>query len=153
MKKQTDSKYSKRGTPASGSPRTRRVITLVAVSFLVAALVGVLLVGRIRKFDEQLQMLMGRWVRPDGGYVLDIREARRDGKLDASYYNPRPINVSTSRVTRKEKRPYLFIELTDVGYPGATYDLSYDEQNDILFGIYFQPTVNERFEVVFVRME
>jgi hypothetical protein len=153
MKIKTSKTPPKKRHPEGGSRWMRRVIALVAVSFLAAALLGVSLVQRNRKYDEQLQMLVDRWMRPDGGYVLDIRDAKRDGTLDVAYYNPRPINVSNARVTRQDKRPYLFIELTDVGYPGATYDLRYDAQEDALFGVYFQPSVNEYFEVVFVRME
>jgi hypothetical protein len=39
-------------------------------------------------------LLRGRWVRPDGGYVIEIREAQAGGGPDAAYLNPRPINVS-----------------------------------------------------------
>src|SRR5262245_38211615 len=38
--------------------------------------------------------LVGRWQRPDGGYVIEIRNVATNGKLDAGYFNPRPINVA-----------------------------------------------------------
>ena len=37
--------------------------------------------------------LNGRWLRPDGGYVLDIR-VDTTGKIDAIYLNPKPINIA-----------------------------------------------------------
>ena len=42
--------------------------------------------------------LIGRWLRPDGGYVIDIRKIHADGKMDAGYYNPQPINVSRAEL-------------------------------------------------------
>ena len=44
------------------------------------------------KIDEQ--RLLGHWVRPDGGYVLELKEIGKDGTLKAAYFNPRPINVA-----------------------------------------------------------
>lgn len=32
--------------------------------------------------------LNGRWLRLDGGYVIDVRKIDADGKVDVSYYNP-----------------------------------------------------------------
>ena len=32
-------------------------------------------------------VLTGRWVRPDGGYVISVKAVDADGKLDASYAN------------------------------------------------------------------
>jgi len=37
------------------------------------------------------QRLEGRWVRPDGGYVLELKDIKKDGSLTAAYFNPRPI--------------------------------------------------------------
>jgi len=102
---------------------------------------------------DNLQRLVGRWVRPDGGYVIEIRSVDADGKLRAAYFNPRPINVSQARVTKAQEKPHILIELRDVGYPGATYTLTYDAQNDVLAGLYFQPTAGQSFDVVFVRMQ
>jgi len=78
------------------------------------------------KADEAgAERLVGRWLRPDGGYVLDIRRAQVDGRLDASYFNPRPINVSRAEWRREGGQLRVFIELRDVNYPGSTYTLGY----------------------------
>src|SRR6266850_2054637 len=34
------------------------------------------------------QSLKGRWLRPDGGYVLEIRDINPDGMMDVAYFNP-----------------------------------------------------------------
>jgi len=98
--------------------------------------------------------LVGKWLRPDGGYVLEIRAATDDGKLDAAYFNPNPINVSQATWRRNEEQGLaVFVELRDAGYPGATYRLIYQAAEDKLTGAYHQPTHGETFAVEFVRKE
>ena len=45
--------------------------------------------------------LKGRWMRTDGGYILSVKDVDPGGKMDAAYYNPRPINVSKRKPRRK----------------------------------------------------
>jgi hypothetical protein len=96
--------------------------------------------------------LVGRWIRPDGGYIIEISNVDSNGLLEAAYFNPQPINVSQARLTVVNKKPQVFIELKDVGYPGATYTLIYLPEQEVLAGLYYQPAVGQSFEVVFVRM-
>jgi len=99
------------------------------------------------------QTLVGKWVRPDGGYIISVRSVHPDGRVDAGYFNPRPINVSRAEASAEGNAVKLFIELQAAGYPGSTYELIYDPGNDALVGIYFQAAMQQRFEVVFVRTE
>jgi hypothetical protein len=99
------------------------------------------------------EKLKGRWLRPDGGYVIEIRSVGSGGKLDATYSNPRPINVSKAEASQDGAVTKVFIELRDVNYPGSTYNLTYEAQSDQLEGIYYQAAIRERFEVIFVRMK
>jgi hypothetical protein len=98
-------------------------------------------------------MLKDRWQRPDGGYILEIRNVEPGGKMDAGYFNPRPINVAKSEASYDGQTVKIFIELRDVNYPGSTYDLNFDPPSDSLKGIYYQAAIQQRFEVVFVRMK
>ena len=97
--------------------------------------------------------LKGRWRRPDGGYVIEIRNVDASGKMDVAYSNPKPINVSKAEATREGSVTKVFIELRDSGYPGSTYTLTYDPQSDQLKGVYFQAAIQQNFEVVFFRTE
>jgi hypothetical protein len=99
----------------------------------------------------QFERLEGRWVRPDGGYVLLIEDVKPDGALKASYFNPRQINVHAAKWSAEDGRPHLFIELRDVNYPGSKYDLIYVSEHDVLGGTYFQAVYKQTFEVYFVR--
>ena len=101
----------------------------------------------------EYQRLVGRWVRPDGGYVIDIRKIAADGTTETYYYNPRSIKVSRAAASRVGATTKVFIELRDIGYPGATYTLVYKPQEDVLAGVYFQPAVGQSFNVVFFRKQ
>jgi hypothetical protein len=96
--------------------------------------------------------LHGRWLRPDGGYILDIQGVDARGKIDAMYLNPRPILVSRAEATRDSSILRVFVELRAPGYPGSTYTLTYDPTRDQLVGIYFQAALQQRFDVTFVRV-
>lgn len=109
--------------------------------------------GRGAVSREDFQPLVGKWLRPDGGYVISVRSVDPDGRVDADYYNPRPINVSRAEASREGETIRLFIELQAPGYPGSTYNLLYKPSDDVLAGVYFQAAMQQRFEVVFVRTQ
>ncbi len=83
-----------------------------------------------------MHKLVGRWLRTDSPYVIEIREVSPDGTLRAGYYNPQPINVSAAKVENKNNTLQVFVELHDTGYPGPNYMLNYDPENDTLEGNY-----------------
>ncbi len=64
--------------------------------------------------QTDFQRLEGKWVRPDGGYVLELRNIKKDGSMTAGYFNPRPIKVFRAEAGRKDGRITLFVELRDV---------------------------------------
>ena len=97
------------------------------------------------------ERLVGRWLRPDGGYVLEIRHAELDGRLDAAYLNPRSIHVARAEWRREGGSLTVFIELQDVNYPGSTYRLAFSPEPDRLTGAYFQAVERQTFDVMFVR--
>lgn len=99
----------------------------------------------------ELQRLLGRWERTEGGYVIEIKEILPGGKLSAAYFNPRAINVSQAEATKDAGAVKVFLELRDQNYPGATYKLTYDPEHDRLAGEYFQPLLGETYQIMFVR--
>lgn len=105
------------------------------------------------KGKKGFEVLEGRWLRPDGGYIIQIRSVDAAGKMDAGYFNPRPINVSRAQVTKESGKTKVFVELNDVGYPGSTYTLTYDAKDDVLRGIYYQAAMKQSFDVYFTRMK
>ena len=99
-----------------------------------------------------VQQLKGKWLRPDGRYVVDIRTVEDGGTMDVAYFNPRPIKVSKAEASQEGAITKVFLELRDVYYPGSTYTLTYDPGRDQLTGVYYQAALQQRFDVVFVRM-
>lgn len=101
--------------------------------------------------DKNLDRLPGRWIRSDGGYTLEIISASEDGALVAGYFNPNPINIGRAEWAMDKGSLYVMIELQDVNYPGSTYGLQYDVDEDKLVGKYFQAVDESTFDVEFVR--
>jgi hypothetical protein len=97
--------------------------------------------------------LTGKWQRSDGGYLLEIRNVRPGGSLDATYANPQPINVAKAEASQDGERTKVFIELRDANYPGCTYTLTYNPTADQLAGTYFQAALQQRFDVTFDRVK
>ena len=96
---------------------------------------------------------MGRWERPDGGYIVEIKSVDASGKLEVGYFNPDPIHVARAAAMRDKGTNKVFIELNDVNYPGCTYNLTHDPQSDQLYGQYFQAAMQQTFDVVFARVK
>ena len=103
----------------------------------------------LSSFDK----LKGRWQRPDGGYIVEVRSVDDTGRMDAAYFNPRQINVSKAVALRDGGVTKVFIELRDVNYPGSTYTLAYDPVSDRLAGTYYQALQQQSFDVLFARVE
>jgi len=103
--------------------------------------------------SPELAKLVGKWERPDGGYIVEIKSVDPSGKLDVAYFNPNPINVSRAAAWRDKGATRVVIELRDVNYPGCTYTLEHNPQADQLFGQYYQAAVQETYEVVFSRLK
>ena len=108
--------------------------------------------GKAVPAQTDFQRLEGKWGRPDGGYVLELKSIKKDGSLAAAYFNPRPIRVFRAEIANKNGTITLFVELRDVNYPGSTYTLQYDAATDRLKGAYFPAVENKNFNVQFLRV-
>ena len=108
---------------------------------------------RAKRAQTDYGRMEGKWLRPDGGYVLELSDVKSEGKLKAAYFNPRPINVGKAEWRSMDDRIQVFVELRDVNYPGSTYTLIYDPEQDRLNGYYYQAVQKVTFDVVFVRKE
>jgi hypothetical protein len=151
-------------TRSEALTRRLRPVFSVLAALLIACFTGVGAANAQRIEDSQegkaaaaakaqagFGALQGRWVRPDGGYVIDIRAVDAAGKLEASYANPRPLPFAVAQASREGGTLKLFFELRAGGYNGSTYTLTYDPGKDILKGVYFQAVMGQSFDVNFVR--
>lgn len=101
---------------------------------------------------ELRQRLLGRWLRPDGGYILTVKEVTAAGAVTALYNNPNPIKVSRAEAVFRNDQALMAVELRDTGYPGNFYTLRYDPTTDQFLGIYHHLGIGEEFEVNFTRL-
>ena len=105
--------------------------------------------SKISDFND----LIGRWVRPDGGYVLAINAVDDKGNLDAGYFNPNNINVAKAQASIEENQIKIYVEMQDIGYPGSNYTLTYDKENDRLVGVYYHAILKQKFDIYFLRQK
>ena len=122
-------------------------------STVVLAVVITVAVMFLREATSGFEMLKGRWQRPDGGYIVEIQRVDPRGTIDAIYLNPKPIDVARAQATRDGSTVKVFVELRAPNYPGSTYTLTYDPQQDQLQGTYFPAALRQSFPVLFVRMK
>ncbi|UCF64480.1 MAG: hypothetical protein JSW33_01230 [bacterium] len=155
-------------TPAN-SKKHRGILYLTLFSLISLVLIVTIVIWKIQSDIDEVYSpsknregkkqsspstkdLLGQWRRTDGGYVIEIRTIDTQGRLDVSYYNPNPINVSQAEVKDRGEMLGIFLELWDEGYPGSTYELTYDSAQDLLYGTYYTPVAGQSFEVMFVRI-
>jgi len=120
----------------------------IALVVVVGSAAGIWWSGSHTPFAK----LTGKWQRPDGGYTVDVTGVDPGGKMDAAYFNPKPIHVAKAQASLSNEIVCVFIELRDINYPGSTYHLKYDAKNDRLEGIYFQAALGQTFDVYFERV-
>ena len=101
--------------------------------------------------DPRFIALQGRWVRPDGGYVITIKSVEVSGKLDADYSNPNKLPFAKAEASRDGTTIKIFLELRAGGYNGSTYTLTHEPATDVLKGTYFQAVAQQKFDVYFAR--
>ena len=123
----------------------KKIILALLMIFAVGAASGQPL--HANEFDS----IVGRWLRPDGGYVLVINDVTKAGEISAEYLNPRSINISEARASLEDGKINIFIELKDTYYPGSYYTLSYDPTTDRRVGVYHHLGINQDFDVYFIR--
>ena len=107
----------------------------------------------LKSTSRETQALVGRWVRTDAYYVIEVRPLEEGGPLAVGYFNPKPINVGRAEFTDTIAGPVLTVELQDTNYPGSTYILTYDRTRDALIGTYFQAVQGTTFDVAFIRQK
>jgi uncharacterized protein (DUF2147 family) len=129
-------------------------IVLILIGFGI--FVPVMIIGEDADLVESVgkndvRQIIGSWIRPDGGYVLEIKKIGKDGTLKAAYFNPRSINVARAELNSQTGEATIFVELRDVNYPGSKYNLRYDPKTDRLVGTYFQAVEGVSYNIEFVR--
>lgn len=101
--------------------------------------------------NSNVEDIKGKWVRPDGGYILEISEILDDKNLKASYFNPSDIKISVATYEVVKGDIKIHIEFDHKDYRGSKYNLTYDTEKGILSGAYYQATMGQTYNIVFIR--
>lgn len=107
----------------------------------------------VPKGPQDESVVVGQWLRPDGGYILEIKKVSKGGQAEAMYFNPNPIHVESALVTDKDGQLHLRLVLRDENYDGSTYELNYEPEKDVLTGTYFSPNAGQTYQVFFQRLK
>jgi len=99
------------------------------------------------------QSIVGRWVRQDYPYVIDIEKTDALGALTAHYYNPKRINVESARVKNDAGILIVEVVLRDKSYKGSRYTLNYKPMLKLLEGQYYHARSGQSLAVSFRREE
>jgi hypothetical protein len=118
------------------------VLLTIAIVFMTA-------ISCSSEHDSVKDKLEGTWMRTDGTYSIQIVDVLEDGKLDAKYFNPNPINVGRAGWRTMDGEIQIFVELQDRNYPGSLYQLTYSEEDKTLSGTYYQAVSRQTYEVEF----
>ena len=102
--------------------------------------------------EVSVDTILGRWLRPDGNYVIQINSIDKNNQIDAQYFNPNPIKIARAELIADDNYR-IFIEFDDEGYKGSSYDLIYDPAQDALSGKYFQANYGQTYQIAFVRLK
>lgn len=127
---------------------TRLVTTTILMAMFMLA--GTALAQTTDYFSPERLALQGRWIRTDAPYIIELRPDKSN-KLQATYFNKRPIHVEKTETLTKNGLQFVMIELQDINYSGSTYLLSYNRSRDSLDGVYILGGSGQRFEVFFSR--
>jgi hypothetical protein len=103
--------------------------------------------------EKTLQLLVGKWQRTDGGYIIELNDPGPDGKIQAAYFNPKPIHVGSAGWQFSTGKIIVTVELQDVNYPRSLYTLEYFPKEDVLEGSYFQAVERVNHTVDFRRVK
>jgi hypothetical protein len=104
------------------------------------------------QMTSAFERIKGKWMRADGGYILEFKQLKPNNELDVAYFNPNPIHVGKARMYEERGFTKVFVELQDVNYPGSRYTLILNADKNQLVGNYFQATQQVDYEVAFEKM-
>ena len=132
--------------------KIKRKQLIGVLAFLTVWVMGFTIPEKAASAEKpDFKVIMGEWVRIDGGYVINVSSIKEDGSVDVGSSTPREIYVAEAKVSLWKGMVRLYIKLQDKGYPGSTYTLYYNAEKKGLAGFYYQAVQKQTYEVVFVR--
>lgn len=139
-------------------PAFRNVVVLVVASLCAASAAAQFAAPETKATTTRsvvrkvgFDTLKGSWVRPDGGYRIEVADVAADGQIAATYFNPNRLPFAKAQAVLEGTTLRAAFELRAGGYDGSTYELVYDSASDRLNGVYYQAVIRQKFDVYFIR--
>lgn len=85
-----------------------RLVVCISTMLILSVFLAIGQGAQKEKGPPDVRRLEGRWLRPDGGYILEVRAIKKDNSVEAAYFNPRPINVHEAHYQIKEGSDMMF---------------------------------------------
>jgi len=123
------------------------MIVLIITLFLTASINAQAISGASE------DKLKGYRLRTDGTYTIEIVALEEGRKLSAKYFNPNPINVGKAGWRIFNDETQIYMKLQDTKYPGCIYQLSFNENSEMLTGTYYQPLSKQTYKVDFKKIK
>lgn len=133
--------------------KKKPVLIFAFVIIILIPAIWFLFLNNDSDHSQASKILDGRWKRTEGPYTLEFKYINTEGKMNAKYFNPSPINVGRSEWRIQDDKLEVYVELQDANYPGSTYSLVYDKDSVNLSGTYYQAVTRETFAVEFRKMK
>ena len=96
---------------------TKRII-LISLAVIFTWTIGFPSGGAIASDESpDFTKIIGKWVRPDGGYTIHVEDIKPDGSVNAGYFNPGEIDISEATVSKWKGLTKLYVKLQGKGYP------------------------------------
>ena len=102
--------------------------------------------------ESVAEKLTGKWIRDDGDYTLDIESVNENGTLNASYFNPKPIELGRTEWMMYKNKLHVLVELKGP-YVLSKCQLVYDAESKKLNGTFFQAVEQETYPIFFNKVE
>lgn len=117
----------------------------------ILLIIAAVLIASACNSGGNVDKIQGKWLRPDGNYILEIKEILPEGKLRAAYYNPGNIKISKATYSNEKGTIKVHVEFADENYHGSKYNLEYNAETDMMKGVYYQAMMGQTYEILFVR--
>jgi hypothetical protein len=131
--------------------KKKKALFIIGSFVILAAVYFLFFMNSSPPAGEDPVNLLGKWVRTDASFTIEVISVDKNGTAKAAYFNPNPIHVGSAKWEVYKAQLYLYVEMQDVNYPGSNYTLIYDPISEKLTGSYYQAVAGQTYTVEFVK--
>lgn len=127
--------------------RKKRILLLLAIVIFIP-IIWFFFLNEKGGEETVSEKLIGKWLRNEGSYTLEIKAVNEDGTLDVAYFNPKSVELGRTEWMMYKNKLHVLVELKGP-YVLSNYQLVYDEETKRLHGTFFQAVEQETYSIYF----